>query len=699
MNDVLELRLLGGFSGERDGAPLSLPTRKACALLAYLTLHSGRELKREHLAALLWGERFDEQARRSLRQEIYEIRNTLGKEWANRLTATRDIVVFDGDGLDVDVLRFEALVRRDDTKSLEEAEALYRGPLLDGLEIAEIGFQEWLGAERSRLHELACGALERLTRHRLDNSEAQASIETARRLLTLDPLREEAHRLLMHGLAQAGRRSEALKHYQELEALLKADLGAEPEAETEALRDAIRKGVEKPAASSPEPAPPAARSARKPLMWAAAVFVVIAAAAVGYFSLHAPQTPVEKAAIAKMAYPLPNKPSIAVLPFDNLSSDEQDGLIARGLTEDIITALSRLPQLFVISRTSSFAFKDKTLTATEIAEELGVRYILEGSIQRSGDQIRISTQLIDALKGHHLWADSFDGEATDLFALQDDLVRQILVELQVTLTDGDHARVASRGTRNLDAWLLRMQGMAELYKFSREGTVRTREIFQQAHEADPGWSRPLGGLAWTHWYEARRGWTDDREEWIRKGMEFAERAIELDPKDTLGYMQLGNLYQLAGDHDRAIELREKAVEIAPNDFQANWGLGTALYRAGRIQEGVETIKRAQRLAPRHPVSLQWGLQEGQFLAGHFEDSIETGKSAITRKPDRDFPHVYLVAAYGALGRTEDARAEAAEVLKLNPAFKVSTFRRSRNYKNEADLDKLASLLLEAGLPD
>ena len=504
----------------------------------------------------------------------------------------------------------------------------------------------------------------------------------------------------MRGLAKAGRRSEALKHYQELETLLKSELVVDPEAETTSLRDAIRGGAEQPIAIGSGPASPATKPDRKPWLWVAGVAAVaIIAATIGFFSLRDSEMLVEKETAARMAFPLPDKPSIAVLPFESFSPDEQDGLIAKGLTEDIITSLSKLPQLFVISRTSSFAFKDKTLTARQIAEELGVRYIVEGSIQRSGNQIRISAQLIDALKGHHLWADSFDGEARDLFALQDDLVRQILVELQVTLTDGDHARVASRGTRNLDAWLLRMQGMAELYKFSRVGTVRTRDIFQQAHEADPGWSRPLGGLAWTHWYEAKRGWTDDREEWIRKGMELAEKAIELDPEDTLGYMQLGNLYQLAGEHDRAIELREKAVEIAPNDFQANWGLGTVLYRAGRAEEGVEILKRSQRLAPRHPVSLLWNLQEGQYLAGRFEESIETGTRAISRKPDRDLSHVFLVAAYNALGRTEEANSEAAEVLKVNPTFTVLNLIRSRNYKKKADSDKLAGLLLKAGLPE
>ena len=288
----------------------------------------------------------------------------------------------------------------------------------------------------------------------------------------------------------------------------------------------------------------------------AAGFLVLVGAA-GGLAWWQPWSPeFEPASASKMAYPLPEKPSIAVLPFQNFGGETRDNFIAKGLTEDIITALSRVPQLFTISRTSSFAFKDRAMSVTAIAEELGVRYIVEGSIQRSGDTLRISAQLIDAIKGHHLWADHFDDASKDLFALQDDIVRRILVELQVKLTVGDHARVASRGTTNLEAWLLREQAVAELYKFTREGTVRTRELMLRAREADPKWARPLAGLAFTYWYEARRGWTDDRAGWIRKGIELAEKAIEMDPNDTLGYMQLGNLYQLKGDHIRAIELRE-----------------------------------------------------------------------------------------------------------------------------------------------
>jgi TolB-like protein/class 3 adenylate cyclase/predicted Zn-dependent protease len=443
---------------------------------------------------------------------------------------------------------------------------------------------------------------------------------------------------------------------------------------------------------------PKAREPGRPWLIAAVVALVVAIGGAGLW-YHQTKPDFAPAAVAKMAYPLPDKPSIAVLPFENFSGDERDGFIARGLTEDIITALSSVPELFVISRTSSFAFKDKPFTVTEVAEELGVRYIVEGSVQRSGDQIRVNVQLIDAVDGHHLWADNFDGKTEDLFALQDDIVRRIAIELQVKLTFGEFTRVAARGTTNLDAWLFNIQGNTQSFKFTREGTARARELYQQAHEADPNWARPLGGIAWCYFLEARQGWTDDREGWIRKGIEFAEKAIEMDPKQPLGYQQLGNIMQLQGDHDRAIAFREKAVELAPNDMATNWGLGVILYKAGQAERGLEFLKRTERLAPRHPVPLLWSIQEAQFLASQYEDSIETGKRAIAREAEPTFPHVLLVAAYGALGRTEESQAEAATILKSDPSFTVTKFMRTRSYKNQSDLDRLSGSLIKAGLPE
>lgn len=256
-------------------------------------------------------------------------------------------------------------------------------------------------------------------------------------------------------------------------------------------------------------------------------------------------------------------PALAVLPFATVSADPLQERLAAGLTEDLITALAKVPQLLVIARPSVAAYKDTPVKVEQIADDLGVRYVLAGGVQTSGDDLRITAQLIDAAQGRHLWSDRFDRKAHELFALQNDIVRRVLVELQVALSEGDHVRITSRGTTNLDARLLRLQAMDELYKFTWESAVRTRELLQAAHERDPHWSRPLAGIAWSHWWEAKNGWSDDRAQSIRAGVALAERAIAMAPDDTLGYMQLGNLAQLQGDHDRAVALRKKAVAIAP----------------------------------------------------------------------------------------------------------------------------------------
>ncbi|MFQ5664706.1 MAG: BTAD domain-containing putative transcriptional regulator [Terriglobia bacterium] len=711
----LTLTLLGGYQGRRgDGHELKLPTKKGWGLISYLALHLDQPVSREKLAALLWGERFEEQARGSLRQTLYEVRTGLGSDLADRITATRATISLGGDGVCVDAQRFEVLAQSDKAVDLAAAAALYRGSLLEGLETGEPMFAEWLETSRAHYHEVACRTLETLARREMEQEECKRAIGTARRLVNMDPLSEPAHRLLMQALANAGRRSEALKHYQGLETLLHTELGVEPDGATQALQGSLltqtaggpgcpktsAPGLAAMQATAVQPNNAARRSRGSAKRFGAVAGIIGVAISAGLFAWQPWTRTVEPAVLQDMAFPLPDKPSIAVLPFDNFSGDGENGLIAKGFTEDLITALSKVPDLFVISRVSTFALKDQALTATKIAEELGVRYIVEGSIQESGGKLRINAQLTDAVAGNHLWADNFDGESRDLFALQDDVVRRILVELQVTLTTGDHARVASRGTTNLDAWLLREQAMAELYKFTRESTFRTRELLQRAHEADPNWARPLGGLAFTYWYEARRGWTKDREGWVRKGVELAERAIEMDPLETLGYMQLGNFYQLKGDHERAIELREKAVEIAPNDFQANWGLGGVLFKAGQVERALEVLRHAERVSPRHPVSFTWTLSQAQLFAGHYEDAIETASRARTRAPDRDVPRIQLAAAYSALGRMDQAQGEAEELLRIDPKFTVSGWTRQLiDYKNRATVDKLANLLIQAGLPE
>jgi TolB-like protein len=400
-----------------------------------------------------------------------------------------------------------------------------------------------------------------------------------------------------------------------------------------------------------------------------------------------------------MAQPLPDKPSIAVLPFKNLSGDEKNGLIAKGVTEDIITALSRVPDLFVIASASSLVYEGKTVKISQVSKELGVRYVLDGSVQRSKDRLRFTVQLVDAVAGHQLWADRFDRKIDDIFVLQDDIIRRILVELQVRLTGGEHARIASRKTQNLDAWLLLVQGIQEGFKLDRQGMTRARQLFQAAHEKDPNWVRPLGGLSWTYWYEARLGWAEDSNEWMRKSHELAEKAVTLAPDDPIGYQMLGMLALSSRDYEQAIAYREKALNLAPNDYLVLLGLGSVLYKAGKPEQGTSTLRKALRLNPSKMIALLWSIADAQLVAGRYEEAIQTSSEAASRQPNSMYPHIFLAAAYSAVGRFEEARTEAEKLLEINPKFTVSAWMKSRLLKDPADTERYASLLLKAGLPE
>ena len=441
------------------------------------------------------------------------------------------------------------------------------------------------------------------------------------------------------------------------------------------------------------------RISRKTSIVALIGLVIIAASLIGWIVYLQQSVKIEAASREQMAYPLPDKPSVAVLPFKNLSGDEKDGLIAKGLTEDIITALSKVQELFVIASASSFAYEGKTVKISQVSEELGVRYILDGSVQRSKDRLRVTAQLVDSVAGHQLWADRFDRTAEDLFVLQDDLVRRIIVELQVKLTEGESARFYSRKTQNLDAWLLLRQGFHEGFKLTREGMARARELFQDAHEKDLDWARPLAGLSWTYWYPARLGWADDPDEWMRIGLELAEKAVEMAPDEPGGYQMLGQLALSKRDYEQAIAYREKALTLAPNDYAVLSGFGAILYKAGKPEQAIDILKRAMRLNPSKMVYLMWSLAEAQLVAGHYEDAIETSKRALARQPDHVIPHIHLTAAYDAVGRLEEAQAEAAKVLQIDPKFTVSAWMKSRLLKNPADTERYANLLLKASLPE
>ena len=430
------------------------------------------------------------------------------------------------------------------------------------------------------------------------------------------------------------------------------------------------------------------------------VTIVVLVAIIGVTAFWHRQTKpmFETASVASMAYPLPDKPSIAVMPFENYSDEAKLDFFASGLTEDLTAALSKAPGLFVISRSSAAVYKGKPIILKQVAEEQGVQYVLEGSVQKAVDKLRITIQLADALNGRQIWTDRFDRQAKDIFALQDEVVKHVIVELQVELTQGAAARVASRGTNNLEAWLLRIEAYGEFIKFTREGMIRARELYEAAHQADPNWSRPIASLATIDWYEAKQGWSKSKEESIRSGMVLAQRAIQMDPDSPLGYQTLGNLYALTGQGEQAIELRRKAAELAPNDLVAVAGLATRLKDFGGEQEAVEQFEKAMRLSPRHPWWVPSAYGVALHLVGRKEEAVQSYKRAIALNPNHVLPRAFLAAVYIDLGRNDEAKATAKEVMQLDPKFTASRHMRSHTLHDPVRDARFVDLMQQAGLP-
>ena len=426
-----------------------------------------------------------------------------------------------------------------------------------------------------------------------------------------------------------------------------------------------------------------------------AVMILVAGGLVWNFYLRGPQT--ERARVEKMAFPLPDKPSIAVLPFVNISGDPQQEYFSDGLTEDIITALSKVQRLFVIARNSTFTYKRKPVKVQQVAEELGVQYVLEGSVQRAGDRVRITAQLIDALKGHHLWAERYDRDLKDLFALQNEITMKILMALQVKLVEGEQALVRARGTNNFEAYEKFLQATEQHYLFTREAGVRARQLCEEAIALDPQYAAAYGLLSVALLAEVRHRWTRSPPETMRQALEMAQKALALDPTTLIGQLAMGQIHMLKREHDEAIAWGERAVSTYPNADNAHAFLAWFLTMAGRPKEAVPLLKKAIRRNPMPPGWYFVILGASYRLIGRFDEAISELKKAVAYSPNELMAHVTLAGAYAEAGRLEEARAEAAEVMRISPTFSIENQARVTPYKNQDHSNRLVEALRKAGL--
>jgi adenylate cyclase len=430
------------------------------------------------------------------------------------------------------------------------------------------------------------------------------------------------------------------------------------------------------------------------------VIVVVAGLIALYqFVLRPSPSKTEVASKEKMAFPLPDVPSIAVMPFVNMSEDPKQEFLSDGISEEIITALSKIRALFVISRQSTFSYKGKPVTVKQVSEELGVRYVLEGSVRRSADRIRISAQLIDALTGRHIWAERYDRPLTDLFALQDEITMKILTAIEVKLTEGEQASNYEkfRGKLSLDCYLKVMEGWKYLHGTNIESIRVMRRIAEEAVAMCPEAPGPYLVMGWLHAMEYYMGIGKSPQESLQKGIEMAQKAQAMDDSISTVHGLLSHLYISTREYDKAIAEAERALALDPGGAFAHEWYAESLNAGGRPDEAIPIFQKAIRLDPVGPSILYNGFGDALENAGRFEEAVSAYKNALQRAPDNFFAHIGLTATYSEMGQEKEARAQAKEFLRLNPKFSLEGYAKMIRGKDQAKTDRYIDALRKAGL--
>ncbi len=404
---------------------------------------------------------------------------------------------------------------------------------------------------------------------------------------------------------------------------------------------------------------------------AAAVVAVVVVAAVWW----QPWLPtVEPASIEAMAFPLPEEPSIAVLPFVDLTGDPKRAVLVDGITDSIITTLSRAPDLFVIDRSSSHAYKGKAAKIKEVAEELGVRFVLQGGIQASGERLRINAQLNDALTGRAIWADDFDTGLSDMFAVQDEVASAVLSQLEVNLSQGEQARIRRRQTESVDAYLYFLQGLERHHIFSAGEQTAAQKLLQKAIEIDPEFASARAYLGYTYIKQARNKWVPDIDEARRVGEAHIRKAIEIAPDNVDALQLLSQVYFDAGERDKTLALQRRALVLEPNHAGNLATHSYTLAQNGSPEEGLPLIKRAMRLSPNYPSGFLSALAWCEFFLGNYDAAIEANEARHRIIPNSELPIIYLVIMYSAAGRMQEAGETVAKLRAIVPDYRISNFK-------------------------
>jgi adenylate cyclase len=452
-----------------------------------------------------------------------------------------------------------------------------------------------------------------------------------------------------------------------------------------------------------ETAKPAARPAvntivswhrRKNMLILGGLLLITAVAAVQYLSWSPPTPSTTIPSLQPSSLALPDKPSIVVLPFVNMSNDPTQEYFSDGITEDLTTALSQLSGLFVIARNSAFTYKGKAVKVQEVGNALGVQYVLEGSVRKADDQVRVTTQLIDAITGYHLWSERYDRPLKEIFAVQDEIVQKIVTTLKLQLTLQEQGYLVRKRTANLEAYDAFLRGLESLNRTSQEANAQARQLFEHAIALDPQYAEAYAKLSRTLSSEWVFQWSQDPQT-LERAFAFAQQAVSLDESLPGAYKELAYTYLYKNQHEQATAAAKRGITLDPNDAENIGQLGLILNYAGQPEVAIGFIKEAMRLNPRYPYNYLAYLGMAYRLARRYEEAISVLQSATLRNPNFFPTHFHLAITYSELGREEEARAEAAELLRISPQFSLE--RLKRVYKNPTDLARDLTALRKAGL--
>jgi adenylate cyclase len=456
--------------------------------------------------------------------------------------------------------------------------------------------------------------------------------------------------------------------------------------------------LEKEAGTKPAVSPASPRSSNtvRKVTGVAAVIIAIGAASAWWYSQRPSVTPAKISSASGTLLPLPDKPSIAVLPFVNMSGDKEQEYFSDGMTEDVITSLSKLSGLFVIARNSVLTYKGKAVKPEQVSKDLGVRYVLEGSVRKAKNRVRITAQLIDGTTGYHLWAENYDGELKDIFALQDGITNKIVAALAPKLAAGEQSGAKRHGTHSVEAYDLFLRGMTQFYDYRKDSHATARQMFEQAIAIDSNYARAYAQLAWVHFDDWEWQWIEGPGA-LDRALEAGKKAVALDASLSEGHVVFGWTSLWKGQHDTAITELERAVALDPNSNWANSFFAETLNFAGRPDEAIAYSKKSMRLDPNYPGFVAFMLAHSYYLLRRNDEAVAGLQDSLRRHPNFLPARRMLAALYAELGREKDAQAEMAQIMRISPGASLELWRERMPYKNPADVERLIASLRKASM--